>query len=388
MKGLALLLIPQLASALAIVPRDDCKRAAYFLDNNPAGASIVSLEIAYDGTLSNPVRTWTGGKGEFGLTGSPLAAPGADTLFTQDSVVVDHNYLFTVNAGSNTIAAFYIPPTDPYHPKLLNTAPTLGQFPVSVAYSAKHNIACVVNGGAVGGVACYSVSETHGLTPVGGLRPIALGQTTPPAGPPGTVSDIVFNPSQTALFVTVKGSPTTPGKIYVYPVGPSGVSTTPVVSNPSELLLDFSLTFLGSDSSALVTDPAYGASLIAISPTFAVTVTKKIVVAGEGAICWSEYSPRFDTVFIFDGGSANITLIDPASGAIKGAIVQSNFATAKGSLDSQLDRGYLYVLRGGSFVSVVDNHGLNGGKAPTEIQTLDLSSLGSRQGFQGLAIYS
>ncbi len=93
---LTYLLIPHLVSAVAIGARDDRNRAAYFLDNNPAGSSIISLKISpEDGSLSNPIRTPTGGKGLFGLTasstgGSPAAGL-ADTLFTQDSVVVSQN---------------------------------------------------------------------------------------------------------------------------------------------------------------------------------------------------------------------------------------------------------------------------------------------------------
>ena len=63
-------------------PRDSQygqNRAAYFQDNDPAGNSIVALQISSsDGTLSNPVRTSTGGKGLAGLL-----------AISQDSVVVD-----------------------------------------------------------------------------------------------------------------------------------------------------------------------------------------------------------------------------------------------------------------------------------------------------------
>jgi uncharacterized membrane protein (UPF0182 family) len=48
-----------------------------------------------------------------------------------------YQYLFTVNAGSNTVSMFWIDKTDPSHPTLINTAPTLGEFPSSVAYSSK-----------------------------------------------------------------------------------------------------------------------------------------------------------------------------------------------------------------------------------------------------------
>jgi len=246
--------------------------------------------------------------------------------------------------------------------------------------------ACVVNGGAVAGVACFSTDHAKGLTPLGGLRPITLaGQTTPPVGPPNTVSDIVFNPSQTALIVTVKGNGVTPGYIYAYPVSHGSISWTPTISRPSELAIDFSISFLGSDHKAVITDPSYGASLVDIDDNFVFTVSKKIPIAGEAAVCWSQYSARFNTIFIMDGGVTNITLIDPETGAIKGLAVQS--AAGAGSLDSKLDQTYLYVLKGAPLIGVSDVLGLNEGKLPVEIQSFDLSSLGSRQGFQGLSIY-
>jgi hypothetical protein len=79
MHALTYLLIPQLVSAVAISGRGNPNRAAYFLNNNPSGASIVSLKIdAQDGTLSSPVVTWTGGKGLYGLTASATGgAPAA-----------------------------------------------------------------------------------------------------------------------------------------------------------------------------------------------------------------------------------------------------------------------------------------------------------------------
>lgn len=386
---LASLLIPSLASALAIGSRQDsCLRAAYILDNNPAGSNILSLQIGQDGTLSHPVLTSTGGFGAWGEGGTPPTPDGADTLISQDSVLVVDDYLFTVNAGSNTLSMFFIDGNDPSHPHLLNTAPTLGEFPMSVAYSSIHKTACVLNGGAIAGVTCFSTDHAKGLTPVGGLRPIALGQTTPPVGPPNTASDILFNPSESAVFVTIKGSPTVPGFIYVYPVTPSGlISTTPIVSSPSALRIDFALVFLGTDSRAAIADPAFGGAILSIAHDYTVTVLKQITVPGQSAICWVEYDARFNTIFFLDAGTANITLVDATTYDVTGAIVQANFATAKGSFDSKPNQNFLYVLRGGDYVSVLDNTGLSHGKIPTEIQTFDLTSVAPRQVWQGLAVY-
>lgn len=392
MHALTYFLVPQLVLGAVLGPRQQDKRAAYFLDNNPAGASIVSLTISpEDGTLSNPIRTSTGGVGLYGLsassTGGPPTAAGADTFFTQDSVVVSENYLFTVNAGSHTLSMFFIDKYNPSKPCLIGRPiDTLGEFPVAVAYASHIKTACVINGGAVAGVSCYSTDHVKGLKPLGGLRPIALNQTTPPIGPPGTVSDLVFNPSFTALIAVIKGNGKDPGFIYAYPVKHDGsISTTPIISRPAELLVDFSISFLGDDSRAIITDPAYGASIVHISEDFKFSVATKIPIAGEAAVCWSVYSQRFNTIYVFDVGVPNITLIDPWTGAIKGTIAQP--ASDAGSVDAAIDREYLYSLKSAPFINVIKNDGLNHGVIPKQIQSFDLSSLGSRQGFVGMAIY-
>lgn len=60
--------------------------AAYFLDNNPEGSSIISLHVD-NGLLSDPFRTSTGGQGSIGTntTGFPNAV---DSLMSQGSVAV------------------------------------------------------------------------------------------------------------------------------------------------------------------------------------------------------------------------------------------------------------------------------------------------------------
>lgn len=64
---------------------------AYFLDNNPAGSSIVSLRIGENGMLmGDPMKTSTGGRGsiEVNGTGAPFASDG---LGSQGSVTVSGN---------------------------------------------------------------------------------------------------------------------------------------------------------------------------------------------------------------------------------------------------------------------------------------------------------
>lgn len=50
--------------------------ALYFLENDPAGANIVSAKVASDGSISDPTRTPTGGKGSIGVNTVGPAAMG------------------------------------------------------------------------------------------------------------------------------------------------------------------------------------------------------------------------------------------------------------------------------------------------------------------------
>ena len=84
------LLISAGAKPISPERRDGQNRAAYILDNDPAGASIISLKISVDnGFLSTPVRTGTGGKGLYGKDSKGDAGP--DSLFSQGAIVVEQD---------------------------------------------------------------------------------------------------------------------------------------------------------------------------------------------------------------------------------------------------------------------------------------------------------
>ncbi|KAL6886097.1 hypothetical protein GGI43DRAFT_426429 [Trichoderma evansii] len=355
------------------------RRAAYFLANNPSGASVVSLNILSNGSLSNPIGTSTGGNGSYIKWIIPNPPPpddtgfsGPDSLFSADSVVVSGNYLFVVNAGSNTLSMFTIDLTDPRHlVPVGEPADTLGDFPVSVAYSEQLNTACVLNGGARAGLAGFSVDESCGLVALdSSLRSIvpAINQTTPPGGPILTASDIRFNPSLTGLFVSTKGAPPasagaspTLGSIYAWPVVKNEVSTIATISQPAGVILDFSLTFLGRDDSILLTDAAGVGYILSVSCNLEVTVKHKAVLpSNEGLACWGVYVPELSSASL-----TNITVVNPETGFVKGTITLPEIDA--GVFDSASDRTYLYNLTNVANIAVVDL----AAKPPILIQDLD-----------------
>ena len=304
---------------------------------------------------------------------------------------------------------FRIDANDVSHPKLVGTpADTMGDFPISVDYSdrlrqgsfqispncqidelMKYHLACVVNGGAKNGVACFSVSDQWGLHPIGNLHPLKdLHTTTPPVGFPDTAADIQFNPSSTAVFVTIKGNPgppAVPGFIYAFPVDRWGqLSQEPVISSPPQFTVDFTINFLSSDSCALLTDPSFGASIIAISPDYKVSERIHIAIPGQGANCWATYSPWYDAAYTSDAAKPNITVINPQNGDIK-ATIQFE-AGGKGGFDSAINGQWLYVLAGDSSIVVLDLQ-KNQASGSQQVQHFELAGLGPATDWTGMAAY-
>ena len=287
---------------------------------------------------------------------------------------------------------FRITPSDPLHPELVGEpCDTMGDFPMSVAYSSILKTACVLNGGAKGGVACFHADPSQGLTPLGGLRPLlGLHQTTPPS-PSFSTSDIVFNPSSTALFAIMKGDataspPKEPGYFYAWPVQNGTVATNAVVNSIEAIKVQFSMDFLGGDGRALVTDSSYGASIVEVDyPSLTISEKHHIVVPYQGATCWAVYAERFNAAYIIDGAHPNITVVDPNSGAQKAVITYD--MSAIGGYDTAIDRTYMYVLTGDASVVVIDLEGSNHGNVSSQVQKFSLAAEGDPSHWQGMAIY-
>jgi hypothetical protein len=145
-----------------------------------------------------------------------------------------------------------------------------GEFPNTVAASAKNRLACVSTTGAVAGISCSSFSS-QGLGQMDDLRPYNLGQSTPPVGPLNTVSQAFFSSDETRLFTTIKGDPTVnnTGFLSTYAVqasnGAAALSQKDVRSSPNGTAVLFgSATIPNDPSSIFVTDASFGAAVLSV----------------------------------------------------------------------------------------------------------------------------
>ena len=148
--------------------------------------------------------------------------------------------------------------------------------------------------------------------------------------------------------------------------------------------MEFGSVFL-SETELFLTDPSYGISLLVLGEDLKFTEKAHTVVPNQKAICWAEYDPALATAYANDAGKNKIFKFNTDSGAEEGAIKVTGDGNPDdaGLFDAAIDvkRSIMYSLIGGNGVIAVDL------KKDKQVQFLDLSSFGSRVGYQGMALY-
>ncbi|KDR66290.1 hypothetical protein GALMADRAFT_148035 [Galerina marginata CBS 339.88] len=330
--------------------------AAYFITNDPSGNRIVSMDIGSDGKLSAVQSINAGGRGAHGIT-SPN---GPDPLFAQGAVKTSAaaKMLVTVNPGSNTVSMFAINPNQPSHLKMVGSpVSSEGEFPMSVAFNAKGTMVCVLNGGQVNGVNCYTPDAKLGLVAKPNtLRSLGLNQTTPATGPAGTTSHIVFSEDGSKLVASVKGVPPTPGFLAAWDVAADGsLSAQPVKSTPaSGGLLPFSMTVIPGKNAILATDAGIGFDIFNFggsgkgAKSSSSASSTVVPISGQKATCWSSFSPKSGNFYLTDIGTSTITEVN-VDANLKGTIVKqypqaANSATIDNDIATIGANSFMYVL--------------------------------------------
>src|SRR3989442_12215148 len=154
-------------------------------------------------------------------------------LSSQGAVIVsdDHQLLFAVNAGSNSISSFRIQPGGI---ELADTAASDGTMPISVAFS--RGLLYVLNAGAPNNISGFTVDRDGGLTPLAGsARALSAASTNP--------AQVGFNDDGTVVIVTERAT----NRIDTYTVGTGGLLTGPLF-HPSAGPTPFGFTVVKRDT--------------------------------------------------------------------------------------------------------------------------------------------
>ncbi|KZT33637.1 hypothetical protein SISSUDRAFT_395537 [Sistotremastrum suecicum HHB10207 ss-3] len=372
--------------------------AIYFMTNDGTANKVIAHEIQPDGTVVFGKTAWIGGKGLHG--NDAPAATGPDPLFAQGALQVSGNHLFTINPGSNTASMFEIDDRDPTKLRLIGVpVNTGGEFPMAITASPKTNHVCVANGGKVNGVQCFTADPEQGLLPIqNSQRLLKLPLTTPPVGPPGTVSNIQFSGDGSKLFASVKGVPPKPGFIATWDVNQDGSlsqnfkSSTPAKGG----MLPFSITPIPGKNAVLNTDAGVGFSVFDFSRGDVASSTV-IPIKGQKATCWSAYSSKTGTFFLTDVGTATVTEVKVDQN-LRGSIVKqyplgAGTATVDNGIATVNGKDYLYVLQAN--ITSVNVMSLKAPGQAKTIQTFNFAADAKKAGItvdrnnlQGMAVYT
>ena len=273
-----------------------------------------------------------------------------------------------------------------------------GEFPNTVAASAKNNLACVGTTGAKSGISCASFSAA-GLGQMDMLRPFDLGQTTPPVGPTNSVSQTFFSADESQLFTTVKGDPMAnkTGFLSVFPVsqvaGSNGnavksLAAQDVRTSPPGTAVLFGATTIPGTSKVFSTDASFGAAVLSMgSGANPPTVIASQAIAGQKATCWVTISNSTGSAFVTDVGTNRIVEM-----SVENAMILSNTDLSAngdpGLIDLKAVGDFVYALSPGNgttpaAVTVMDVSGGQG--RPMVAQHFVLSSLGVGKTAQGMA---
>jgi 6-phosphogluconolactonase len=313
--------------------------AAYSISNAAAGNELVVYNRSADGSLS-----WAGSVAAGGLgTGGGLASQGAVTLTDNGRTVL------AVNPGSNSVAAFAV---EPGGPRLLNTAPSGGVRPVSVAVHKQLVYVLNKDNADLSTVSGFTLGK-DGLAPIAGSTRFLHAAATDAA-------QVKFSPSGDVLVVTGRSSQ----RIDTFRVGDDGLlsdlksfdvapGATPFgfdFDNKGHLLV--SLAGVGGSS---------GAASYALGSDGSLSTITAPVETGQRAACWLVASKDGRFAFVANAASSSVSTFEVSP---SGELTFQGAVTIDGmtALDLALSENgrYLYVLAAGTHGIVTFEVGSDG----------------------------
>ena len=302
----------------------DSKGAVYIMDNAVSGNNIVKYDRDNDGQLTPGGIFSTGGIGK----GSGLGSQG--------SLIIQGDYLFACNSGSNDISVLKTSKTGL---TLIDKVSSNGMNPVSV--TVHDDLLYVLNSGGTGNISGFRIMPNHHLNYIqNSIKPLSSSS----AG----AAQIEFNHSGNQIVVTEKAT----NNILTYEVENSGLTGNANV-HASIGATPFGFEF-GIDNVLIVSDAFGGAAgqgaltsyllnnngnLNLITGPVATTQTAAcwVVVTKDGKYCYTTNTGSGNVSGYKIGNNGELTLLN--SNGITGI-------TGAGPIDMSLSKNskFLYTL--------------------------------------------
>lgn len=306
------------------------RAAVYTLTNSPTGNAVAVFQRAEDGSLAFSGTAATNGLG----TGAGLGSQSPLTLSKNG------RWLFAVNAGSNSIAAFKVLKSGLL--ALTGTVPSGGSLPISLTFDK--NLLYVLNAGGNGNITGFKLEDEGNLVSLANsTRPLS-GNAVGPA-------QVAFSPNGKLLVVTEKNTK----QIDTYTLDKAGLPGQPRVS-PSAGTTPFGFAFAREDY--LVVSEAFGgapngsaASSYRLNKDGNLNLISASEPTHQTAACWTVVTPDGKYAYTANAGSSSITGYQVSS---QGKLIQLNplngltgsMVAGSGPQDMAIsqDGKYLYVV--------------------------------------------
>ena len=314
------------ALAAAAGPASAAGRSAVYTESNSAsGNRVLAFERAGNGSLTPDGSFAAGGVG----TGSGLGSQGALALTRGGQ------YLYAVNAGSDSISAFAV---TPHGLRLRGTTGSGGDQPISL--TVRRGLLYALNGGD-GTISGFRVANDGSLSPL-------AGSTTPIAG--AGPAQVEFSPGGDVLVVTDKGTNT----IDTFTVGSNGLPAA-AVSHPSNGQTPFGFEF--DKRGHLIVSEAFGGapgastlSSYSLGADGALTTISASIADNESAACWVAVTRNGRFAYTTNTGSGSISSYSVGHDGSLGLLAQVAAATGAGSAPTDLAQSprTLFALQPGT----------------------------------------
>ncbi|MEO8150600.1 MAG: beta-propeller fold lactonase family protein [Bacteroidia bacterium] len=311
----------------------------YTESNESAQNEIYIYKQNSNGTLTLQGTTSSGGTG----TGGGLGSQGA--------IVLDknHEWLFAVNAGSNSVSSFRVHGNG--NLTLAYTAGTSGMMPISI--TVHHNLLYVVNAGS-DNIAGLTIGAGGSLTPIGGS---VQSLSTAASGP----AQIAFSPNGNYLMVTEKNNNAI-STFHVNGSGVAGVGTSAASVGQTPFGFEFARGFAVVSNAAGGVAGAGSATSYSGINSGSPNAVNGAVANNQAAPCWVTTTKYQRFAFTANTGSDNISsyYVSPW-----GALYLINAAIPSGDAPADMavaDNNYnLYARCGGDHTIQQYNRTLLGG---------------------------
>ena len=313
------------STGMVMAKRMDSPGAVYTMTNSYSGNEVLVFDRSAEGSLTPAGAYATDGIG----TGGGLGNQGGVLLTS------DNQWLYVVNAGSNTISVLKV---KPHGLELMGSVDSGGLQPVSLTVDG--DLLYVLNaGGSVGGednITGFMIEPDGMLQPLAGsTQPLSAANTSP--------AQIGFSTDGNVLVVTEKDT----SKIDTFVVDDDGLAGPATVFD-SAGAVPFGFSFSKRNRLYVSEAGTSSASSYKVYPDGGLEVISPVVGNFQAGVCWLVVTENGRYAYTTNAGTGNISLFNiDRDGTISYDV---NADAIGGVIDEALTNNsrYLYALSSGA----------------------------------------